>query len=92
MVSDFLLPQFQLNLLFLLGINQNKFVNSRILLEVVKFFKYSKNNDKYWKKENLLKYKIEKALFIIEVLYSGYQLLFLFDNATSYLMFVLNAL
>lgn len=49
MVFDFLLSLSQLNLLFLLDINQNEFVNSKILLETIEFFEYSKNNNEYWK-------------------------------------------
>lgn len=55
MVSDFLLPWFHLNLLFLLDIDQNEFVSLDIPLEAVEYLEYDKNNDGYWKKVNLLK-------------------------------------
>lgn len=58
---------------------------------MIQYFVYGKNNDRYQKKKNLLKYIIKKTLLITKVLYLGYQLLFLFDNITSYLLFALNA-
>lgn len=66
-------------------------MNSRIALEVVEFFEYSKNNNGYWKGENLLKQVVEKALLIAQALYLRYQSLFWFDNATSHSVFVLDA-
>ena len=77
--------------MFLSVIDQNKFVNLGIPLKVVKIFKYGKNNDNYWKEKNLLKQVVEKALFIPQALYLGYQLLFLFNNMTSYLVLALSA-
>ena len=50
--------------------------------------KKNKNNNKYWKEENLLKQVVEKTLPIAKVLYLGYQLLFLFDNAINYSVFI----
>lgn len=35
---------------------------------------------------------MEKALFISEILYPAYDLLFLFDNIICYLIFTLNVL
>ena len=55
MVSDFLLPWSQLNLLSLSDTDQNELVSSEIPLEAVEYFEYGKNNDGYWKGENLLK-------------------------------------
>ena len=92
MVSDFLLPWSQLNLLSLSDTDQNELVSSEIPLEAVEYFEYGKNNDGYWKGENLLKQVVEKALPIAEALYPGYQLLFLFDNATSHSVFASDAL
>lgn len=61
-------------------------------MEVVEYFEYGKNNDRYWKKEHLLKQVIKKTLFIIGILYLGYQLLFLFNNATNYFIFASDVL
>lgn len=92
MVSDFLLLCSQLNLFSLFQTQQDELVSSDIPLEAAKFFEYSKNNDGYWKGEHLLQQMVEKALPIGEALYPGYQLLFLFDNATSHSVFALDAL
>lgn len=58
----------------------------------MEFFEYGKNNEGYWTGERLLKQVVKKAMPIGEALYLGYQLLFLFDNATSHLIFASNAL
>ena len=92
MVSDFLLPWSQLNLFSLSQIAQNKLVNSGVPREAAEFFEYGKNNDEYWRGENLLKQVVEKAMPIGEALYPGYQLLFLFDNATSHSIYASDAL
>lgn len=74
--------------MFLSDINQNELASSEVLLEAVEYFEYGKNNNGYKKKENLLKQVIEKALPIVKALYPGCQLLFLFENTTSYLVLV----
>lgn len=63
-----------------------------VSLEVAEFFEYGKNNDGYWNRQHLLKQVVDKAMRIGEALYLGYQLLFLFDNATSHSVFASDAL
>ena len=92
MVSDFLLPWSQLNLHSLSDQAQHELASSGVPLEAVEFFEYGKNNEGYWTGEHLLKQVVEKAMPIGEALYPGYQLLFLFDNATSHSVFALDAL
>ena len=41
----------------------------------------------YWAGEHLLDQIINKALSIAESLYPGYELLFMFDNTTSYFIY-----
>lgn len=71
---------------------QQKLANSGVSLEAVEFFEYGKNNEEYWTGEHLLKQVVKKAMPIKKALYPGYQLLFLFDNATSHLVFASDAL
>lgn len=91
-VSDFLLPWSRLDLFSLFHTRQEELANLDIPLEAVEFFEYGKNNDGYWNGEHLLKQVVKKAMPIGEALYPGYQLLFLFDNATSHLVFAFDAL
>lgn len=92
MVSDFLLSWSRLNLFSLPDTRQKELATSGVPLEAAEFFEYGKNNDGYWKGEHLLKQVVEKALPIGEALYPGYQLLFLFDNATSHSVYASDAL
>lgn len=62
------------------------------ILEVVELFEYGKNNIGYWDRAKLHKHVVNKSLPIAEALYSGYSLLFLFNNATSYSVYANNAL
>lgn len=63
-----------------------------IVTKAVELFKYQKLNNGYWDKLKLYKQVIYKVLSITEVLYPDYLLLFLFNNITSYHVFVQNAL
>lgn len=54
-------------------------------MEVVKIFKYKKNNNRYWDRAKLYKQIVNKALFIAKILYFEYSLLFLFNNTISHL-------
>ncbi len=92
MVSNFLLPWSKLNLLSLSSQQQEDLASSRILTEAVTYFDYRKIEERYLIRENLLDQIVEKALLIEEALYSGYELPFLFDNATSYSIYAPNAL
>lgn len=47
LVSDFLLSWSQWNLLFLSKKDENDPINSKVQLEVVAYFEYRKNNDRY---------------------------------------------
>lgn len=55
-------------------------------------FEYEKNNKRYWDKTKFYKQTISKTLFIIEVFYLNYLLLFLFNNTISYFIYVNNIL
>lgn len=63
-----------------------------IVTKAVELFKYQKLNNGYWDKLKLYKQVIYKILSITEVLYPDYLFLFLFNNITSYHVFVQNAL
>lgn len=60
--------------------------------EAVEILEYKKNNDGYWDRIKLLQQVMEKALLRAETLYSGYSILFMFDNATSHLVYTEAAL
>ena len=92
MVSDFLLPWSRLNLLSLPPQQQEDLANSGIPLEAVTYFEYGKTEEGYWTGEHLLDQIVKKALPIGEALYPGYELLFLFDNATSHSIYSPDAL
>lgn len=55
-------------------------------------FKQRKNNDKYWDGTKLYEQTVTKALFIVEALYLGYSLVFLFNNIINYFVYTENAL
>lgn len=86
MVSDFLLPFEQLNLLSLSEGKKKGVIDKTGLsvIEAVELFEYEKTNEGYWDGSKLHKQVVNKALPITEALYLGYSLLFLFDNATSH--------
>lgn len=50
-------------------------------------FEYRKANKGYWNRSKLYQQVVNKALPIAEAFYPDYSLLFLFDNATSYLVY-----
>ena len=60
--------------------------------ESVEIFEYGKNNNRYWDEAKLYQQVVNKTLPIVEVLYLGYSLLFLFDNYTSYSVYAKDAL
>ena len=83
MVSDFLLPWSRLNLYSLPKAQQDQLAASGVPLEVTVSLEYG--NDKgHWDGEKLLHQILDRAVPIAEALYPGYELLFLFDNATSH--------
>lgn len=61
-------------------------------MKAVTYFEYGKEEEGYWTGEHLLNQIQKKALPIGEALYPGYQLLFMFDNATSHLIYAKDAL
>lgn len=61
-------------------------------MEAVTYFECGKMEDGYWTGEHLLDQIINKALPIAESLYPGYELLFMFDNATSQSIYAKDAL
>lgn len=63
---------------------QIKFLETK----VVEIFEYKKNNDKYWDKTKLYQQVVNIALSIVETFYLEYSLLFLFDNAISYFIYI----
>lgn len=94
MVSEFILLFGRLNLASLAPEKREE-VFSRtglIYTEAVEIFEYEKNNDGYWDRAKLHQQVVNKALPITEALYSGYSLLFLFDNTTSHSVYAKDAL
>jgi hypothetical protein len=91
MVSDFLLPWSRLNLSSLSKERQTELEASGLPREAAVLFEYGKE-DGYWDGSKLLEQVLNQALPIAESLYPGYQLLFLFDNATSHSVYADDAL
>src|SRR6516162_8916615 len=91
MVSDFLLPWGQLNLKHLTEAQLAEAKAKDIPLEAVELFEYGKQEG-YWDGACLLKQVTEKALPIAQFLYPGYDLVFMFDNATSHSVYADDAL
>lgn len=91
MVSDFLLPWSRLNLLSIPIAQQERLIASGIPLEAAILFEYGKE-DGYWDGQRLLDQIVNRALPIAEALYPGYDFLFMFDNATSHLIYAKDAL
>jgi hypothetical protein len=91
MVSDFLLPWGRLNLLHLPEDRLAEADVKGVPLEAVELFEYGKREG-YWDGACLLKQLTEKALPIAQFLYPGYDLVFMFDNATSHSIYAEDAL
>ncbi len=91
MVSDFLLPWSRLNLLSLPKARQDELVAAGIPREAAVLFEYGKDEG-YWDGSKVLDQAINKALPIAEALYPEYQLVFIFDNATSHSVYAEDAL
>lgn len=94
MVSKFLLPFGRLNLLLLSEKKQKEVIQKTglTILEIAELFEYKKNKKEYWDEAKLHKQIVSKTLPIVEVLYSGYSLLFFFDNTISHSVYANNAL
>ena len=91
MVSDFLLPWGRLNLKHLPEAKLNEAKTRGVPLEAVELFEYQKREG-YWDGACLLKQVTEKALPIAQFLYPGFDLVFMFDNATSHSVYADDAL
>lgn len=52
--------------------------------KAVQIFEYGKNDDKYRDRAKLHKQVVRKTLLIVDTLYPGYSLCFLFNNAISH--------
>lgn len=59
--------------------------------KAVGVFEYGKNHDDYQDEAKIHQQLVNKALLIAEAFYSGYSLLFLFNNATSHSVYAKNA-
>lgn len=94
MVSEFLLPFGQLNLLSLFKEKQKEVIEKMWLtiIEVVELFEYKKNNKKYWDRAKLYNQVVNKVLSIAKAFYPGYSLLFLFNKVISHFVYANNAL
>lgn len=92
MVSDFLLPWSRLNLFSLFDKRQLESTTLDVPAEAVTYFEYGSGNEGYWTGDHLLQQIVDKALPVAEVLYPGYELLFMFDNATSHSVYAKDAL
>jgi hypothetical protein len=91
MVLDFLLPWGRLNLLHLTEAKLAEAEARNIPLEAVELFEYGRQ-DGYWDGACVLKQVTEKALPIARFLYPGFDLIFMFDNATSHSVYAADAL
>lgn len=91
MVSDFLLPWGRLGFKHLPQAEKDRVIESGLAPEAAVYFEFGQH-DGYWDGKCLLEQLKEKALPVAEQLYPGYQLLFLFDNATSHAVYEDNAL
>ena len=87
MVSDFLLPWGQLNLKHLSEAKLAEAEVKGVPLEAAELFEYRKWEG-HWDGACLLKQVTEKALPIIQFLYPGFDLVFIFNNTTSYSVYV----
>ena len=91
-VSDFLLLWSCVNLAFFLLEKQKKLTKLNITFEAATYFEYRKMEERYWTGEHLLDQIQNKALPIEKALYPRYELLFMFDNATSHAVYAKDAL
>ena len=69
---------------------QLELTNSSIPAEAAVYFEYGSSNKKFWTGDHLLQQIVDKAFPIAEILYPGYELLFMFDNATSHSVYAKN--
>ena len=94
MVSEFLLLFGRLNLSSLSKLSQQDLIERCGLTETeaIEIFEFGNNNQGYWTGADLLKQVKNKVLPIAQAYYSGYSLLFLFNNTTSHSVYGQDAL
>ena len=90
-VSDFLLPWGRLNINHLSAEKLAEGCQKGVPQEAVELFEYGKQEG-CWDGARLLDQLANKALPIPQFLYPGYDLIFLFDNATSHAIYAKDAL
>ena len=93
-ISDFLLSFRRFDLSHLSNVDQDflKAATGLSETEAVEIFEYGKNNDGYWDRPKLLKQVVNKTIPVAKALYPGYSFLFMFNNATSHVLYAENAL
>lgn len=92
MVSNFLLLLSRLNSSSFFLKQEQKLSSSGILFKVAIYFEYSKMEERYWTDEHLLEQIKTKVFLIAKILYSEYELLFMFDNAIGNAIYAKNVL
>ena len=91
MVSDFLLPWGRLNINHSSAEKLAEECQKGVPQEAVELFEYGKQEG-YWDGARLLDQLTNKSLPIAQFLYTGYDLIFLFDNAMSHAIYAKDAL
>lgn len=94
MILEFILLFERLNLALLPSKKSQEVIEKIGLMHIesVEIFEYRKNNNGYLDRAKLYQQVINKTLPIVKVFYFSYSLLFLFDNATSHLVYAKDAL
>jgi hypothetical protein len=92
MVSEFLLPWGRLNLRHLAEPDRQRLNDQRVPTDATVFYEYGATGKGYWDGEDLLQQVTEKALPIAQALYPGYEIVWIFDNATSHSVYKEDAL
>ena len=89
---DFFLLWSCLNLASLLFKKQKKLAELGVPFEAAIYFKYGTIEERYWTSKHLLDQIQNKVLPIKEAIYPSYELLFMFDNAISYIIYAKDTL
>lgn len=93
MVLEFFLLFGRLNLSSLPEDKKKMMEKAKLIIsKAVMLFEYVKANKEYWDRSKLYHQVVNKGLPITEAFYLDYSHLFLFDNATSYLIYAKNVL
>jgi hypothetical protein len=91
MISEFLLPWQRLNLRYIPEADRKRLNDAGVPSEATEVYEYGSGKG-YWDGEDLLKQVVEKAQPIAQALYPGYEIVWIFDNATSHSVFKGDAL